>query len=77
MTSLGLELGLPVSVQTYQMGLTRMDAALDKVSCLGFSKPLIRRTVRNLLKVYGDDGWKLIEEDGYKVVLDVILDEQE
>ncbi|KAI3778558.1 hypothetical protein L2E82_07936 [Cichorium intybus] len=60
-----------------QTGLTRMDAALDQVSCLGFSKQLIRRTVRNLLKVYGDDGWKLIEEDSYKVVLDVILDEQE
>ncbi|KAL4575507.1 hypothetical protein LXL04_022353 [Taraxacum kok-saghyz] len=60
-----------------QPGLTRMDAALDQVSCMGFSRQLIRRTVKNLLKVYGDDGWKLIEEDGYRVVLDFILDEQE
>ncbi|KAL7588707.1 hypothetical protein Lser_V15G36792 [Lactuca serriola] len=60
-----------------QTGLTRMDAALDQVSCFGFSRQLIRRTVKNLLKVYGDDGWKLIEEDGYKVVIDFILDEQE
>ncbi|KAI3516935.1 hypothetical protein L1887_16097 [Cichorium endivia] len=60
-------------------GLTRMDAVLDQLSCFGFSfsRRLIRQTVRTLLKLYGEDGWKLIEEDGYKVVLDVILDEQE
>ncbi|KAI3816362.1 hypothetical protein L1987_16055 [Smallanthus sonchifolius] len=58
-------------------GLTRMDAALDQMSSLGFSKQLVRKTVGNLLKVYGDYGWKFIEEDGYKVLLDVILEEQE
>ncbi|KAI3778557.1 hypothetical protein L2E82_07935 [Cichorium intybus] len=54
-----------------------MDAVLDQLSCYRFSRRLIRQTVRSLLKLYGEDGWKLIEEDGYKVVLDVILDEQE
>ncbi|KAI3696079.1 hypothetical protein L1987_79088 [Smallanthus sonchifolius] len=58
-------------------GLTRMDAALDQMSSLGFSKQIVRKTVGKLLKVYGDDGWKFIEEDGYKVLLDVILEEQE
>ncbi|KAI3734354.1 hypothetical protein L6452_13822 [Arctium lappa] len=60
-----------------KMGLTRMDAALDQMSSFGFSRQLVRKTVRNLLKLYGDEGWILIEEDGYKVLLDVLLDEQE
>lgn len=59
------------------MGLTRMDAALDQMSSFGFSRQLVRKTVRNLLKLYGDEGWILIEEDGYKVLLDVLLDDQE
>ncbi|KAJ9554029.1 hypothetical protein OSB04_018074 [Centaurea solstitialis] len=59
-------------------GLTRMDAALDQMSSFGFSRQLVRKTVRNLLKVYGgDDGWIFIEEGGYKVLLGVLLDEQE
>ncbi|KVH90422.1 uncharacterized protein LOC112521545 isoform X1 [Cynara cardunculus var. scolymus] len=60
-----------------KMGLTRMDAALDQMSTFGFSRQLVRKTVRDLLKLYGDDGWILIEEDGYKVLIDVLLDEQE
>ncbi|KAD2393352.1 hypothetical protein R6Q59_012327 [Mikania micrantha] len=58
-------------------GLTRMDAALDQMSVFGFSRQLVRKTVGNLLKLYGNDGWKLIEEDAYRVLLDVILEEQE
>ncbi|GJW86247.1 WIYLD domain-containing protein [Tanacetum coccineum] len=58
-------------------GLTRMDAALDHMTAYGFSKPLIRKTLKDLLKLYGDEGWRFIEEDGYKVLLDVILNEQE
>ncbi|PWA78555.1 WIYLD domain-containing protein [Artemisia annua] len=58
-------------------GQTRRDAALEHMTAYGFSKPLIRKTLDHLRKLYGDDGWRLIEEDGYKVLLDVILDEQE
>ncbi|KAJ0725317.1 putative [histone H3]-lysine(4) N-trimethyltransferase [Helianthus annuus] len=58
-------------------GQTRMDAALDHICKMGFSRPLVRKTVKDLLKVYGEDGWMLIEEDAYKVLLDYILDEQE
>nr|GEX86292.1 WIYLD domain-containing protein [Tanacetum cinerariifolium] len=54
-----------------------MDAALDHMTAYGFSKPLIRKTLKDLLKLYGDEGWRFIEEDGYKVLLDVILNEQE
>ncbi|KAM0019648.1 putative [histone H3]-lysine(4) N-trimethyltransferase [Helianthus debilis subsp. tardiflorus] len=60
-----------------QPGQTRMDAALDHICKMGFSRPLVRKTVKDLLKVYGEDGWMLIEEDAYKVLLDYILDEQE
>jgi hypothetical protein len=35
----------------FQVGLKRIDAALDAVRPMGFPEPLVRRTVRNLLKV--------------------------
>lgn len=54
-----------------------MDAALDHMTAYGFSKPLIKKALQDLLKLYGDEGWRFIEEDAYKVLLDVILDEQE
>ncbi|KAI7732608.1 hypothetical protein M8C21_001660 [Ambrosia artemisiifolia] len=58
-------------------GQTRMDAAVDHMTSMGFSKPLVRKTVKDLLKVYGEGGWKFIEEDAYKVLIDAILEEQD
>ncbi|KAK9124464.1 hypothetical protein Sjap_014066 [Stephania japonica] len=59
-------------------GLTRMDAAIDALTPLGFSKKLISSTVKALLKVYDDDsGWVFIEEASYKLLIDTILEEQE
>ncbi|KAI7746990.1 hypothetical protein M8C21_016298 [Ambrosia artemisiifolia] len=58
-------------------GQTRMDAAVDHMTSMGFSKPLVRKTVKDLLKVYGEGGWRFIEEDAYKVLIDAILEEQD
>ncbi|WCJ19814.1 hypothetical protein M5689_002088 [Euphorbia peplus] len=58
--------------------LKRIDAAIDAVRPMGFSEPLIRKTVRNLLKTYGgDEGWPFIEEFSYKLLIDSILEEAE
>ncbi|KAF9599229.1 hypothetical protein IFM89_036355 [Coptis chinensis] len=57
-------------------GNMRIDAAIAKVSCLGYETPLIRRTVNKLLKVY-DGEWVFIEDDNYKVVVETLLDDQE
>ncbi|XP_043697038.1 uncharacterized protein LOC122647790 [Telopea speciosissima] len=60
-----------------KVGLKRMDAAVDSLCQFGFSPVLIRKTVKSLLKVYGDSGWVFIEEDSYKVVIENILENQE
>ncbi|KAK9283815.1 hypothetical protein L1049_012069 [Liquidambar formosana] len=61
-----------------KVGLGRMDAALDAMRPLGFSDALVRKTVKDLLKVYGgDEGWGFIEEASYKVLVDTILEGQE
>lgn len=45
---------------------------------MGFPEPLVRRTVRNLLKEYGGyEGWAFIEECCYKLLIDTLLDEVE
>ncbi|KAL5710377.1 hypothetical protein ACHQM5_020947 [Ranunculus cassubicifolius] len=55
---------------------TRMDAAIDALSAMGFPKPLIKRKVMELLKVY-NGGWRFIEEFSYKVLLEAIIEDQE
>lgn len=61
-----------------KVGLRRMDAAIDAMRPLGFSKELVKRTVSNLLEVYeGDAGWVFIEEASYKLLIDTILEEQD
>ncbi|XP_058109191.1 uncharacterized protein LOC131252593 isoform X2 [Magnolia sinica] len=61
-----------------KVGMKRIDAAIDALLPLGFSKELIRKTVDSLLKVYeGDSGWVFIEEASYKLVIESILEEQE
>ncbi|KAI3470864.1 hypothetical protein Pfo_027527 [Paulownia fortunei] len=60
-----------------KVGLTRMHAALDAMRPMGFSSDVVRKCVKNLLKVYGDDGWVFIEEAAYKLLIDTILEEPE
>ncbi|XP_057477071.1 uncharacterized protein LOC130764772 isoform X3 [Actinidia eriantha] len=56
----------------------RMDAAVDHMGLYGFPEELVRRSVKKLLKEYGgDDGWPFIEENGYMVLLDDMLKEQD
>lgn len=50
-----------------------MDAALDAMRNLGFEEEVVTRTVKELLDIYGDDGWPFIEEYGYKELIDAIL----
>ncbi|XP_057477070.1 uncharacterized protein LOC130764772 isoform X2 [Actinidia eriantha] len=58
--------------------LMRMDAAVDHMGLYGFPEELVRRSVKKLLKEYGgDDGWPFIEENGYMVLLDDMLKEQD
>lgn len=59
-------------------GLQRIDAAFDALIPLGFSKDIVRNTIKDLLKVYGgDEGWVFIEEASYKLLIDTILEQQE
>ncbi|KAI4357391.1 hypothetical protein L6164_001342 [Bauhinia variegata] len=58
-------------------GNTRMDAALDAMKPYGFDLKLARKTVSELLKVYGgDQGWIFIEEGSYKLLVETILENQ-
>ncbi|GAV56760.1 WIYLD domain-containing protein [Cephalotus follicularis] len=60
------------------VGLKRIDAALDALRPMGFPNALVRKTVRTLLKAYGgDSGWPFIEEASYQLVIDTILEELE
>ncbi|KAG8373101.1 hypothetical protein BUALT_Bualt12G0135600 [Buddleja alternifolia] len=59
------------------VGLTRMHAAVDAMRPMGFSSEIVRKCVKNLLKVYGNDGWAFIEEAAYKLLIDTILEEPE
>ncbi|KAG8644901.1 uncharacterized protein LOC110624570 isoform X2 [Manihot esculenta] len=68
----------PLRRRAQKVGLKRIDAALDALRSMGFLEALVRRTVRNLLKVYGgDEGWSFIEENSYGLLIDSILEEQE
>ncbi|XP_021617613.2 uncharacterized protein LOC110618707 isoform X2 [Manihot esculenta] len=55
-----------------QVGLKRIDAAVDALRSMGFPEALVRRTAYG-----GDDGWTFIEECSYKLLIDSILEEQE
>lgn len=52
-----------------------MDAAVDAMTPYGFSQKLVRKTVKELLELYGgEESWPVIEEGGYtSVLLDVLL----
>ncbi|XP_017217743.1 uncharacterized protein LOC108195299 isoform X2 [Daucus carota subsp. sativus] len=57
-----------------RVGGSRRDAALDAMRAFGFEDSLTRKTLNELLKVYGKDGWPFIETDCYKVLTEAILD---
>ncbi|GAA0175207.1 hypothetical protein LIER_28432 [Lithospermum erythrorhizon] len=55
---------------------TRMDAAIDAMRPFGFNEVLVIQTVKELLKVYGgDDYWPFIEENGYRALIDILIDQ--
>lgn len=61
-----------------KVGLRRIDAAIDALTPLGFSREIVCKTVNELLKVYeGDEGWVFLEEASYKMVIETILNNQE
>ncbi|GMI87251.1 hypothetical protein HRI_002394400 [Hibiscus trionum] len=53
---------------------TRKDAAIDAMKQYGFDINVVRRTIKELLDVYGEDGWPFIEDSAYKVLLEAILE---
>ncbi|KMZ64411.1 Histone-lysine N-methyltransferase [Zostera marina] len=58
-------------------GLDRIDAAVDAMRPMGFSRSTTVKAVNKLLKVYGgNDGFIFIEEACYKVLLDELLPEE-
>ncbi|KAL3523957.1 hypothetical protein ACH5RR_016791 [Cinchona calisaya] len=60
-----------------KVGLMRIDAALASMRPLGFSDDIVRKSVKDLLNVYGDEGWIFIEEASYKLLIETILEEQQ
>ncbi|KAK8508341.1 hypothetical protein V6N12_019520 [Hibiscus sabdariffa] len=53
---------------------TRKDAAIDAMKPYGFHINLVKTTIKELLDVYGEDGWPFIEDSAYKVLLEAILE---
>ncbi|CAH2058127.1 unnamed protein product [Thlaspi arvense] len=58
-------------------GLMREDAARDAMRGFGFEERLIKVCIKEMLEVYGEEGWCLIEEYSYQVLLDKCLEKQE
>ncbi|KAL0666249.1 hypothetical protein Bca4012_028953 [Brassica carinata] len=58
-------------------GLTRADAARDAMRAFGFAERLINVCIKELLEVYGEGGWFLIEECGYSVLLNKCLEKSD
>ncbi|XP_047335518.1 high mobility group nucleosome-binding domain-containing protein 5-like [Impatiens glandulifera] len=57
---------------------SRMDAAMDQMEPYGFTRTQVRKRVNELLSIYGGQKyWTFIEDNGYKVLVDSLLDEQE
>ncbi|XP_010508929.1 PREDICTED: major centromere autoantigen B-like isoform X2 [Camelina sativa] len=58
-------------------GLMREDAARDRMRDLGFEERVITQSIKELLEVYGEDQWFLIEDDSYASLLSICLEKQE
>ncbi|CAI8603381.1 unnamed protein product [Vicia faba] len=64
--------------RTVKKGESRMDAALDAMAPFGFPSKLVRRTVDQLLQVYGgNDGWVFIEDSAYTLLINTLLEHQQ
>ncbi|KAK2402948.1 hypothetical protein QL285_052429 [Trifolium repens] len=64
--------------RSLKKGQRRMDAALDAMTPYGFPNKLVRRTVDQLLKVYGgNDGWVFIEDAAYTLLINTLLEQQQ
>ncbi|KAJ0258693.1 Nucleolar histone methyltransferase-related protein [Hirschfeldia incana] len=55
-------------------GMMREDAARDAMRAFGFAERLINVCIKELLEVYGAEGWFLIEECSYLVLLNKCLE---
>ncbi|KAK6234314.1 hypothetical protein QUC31_006720 [Theobroma cacao] len=53
---------------------TRMAAATDAMKPFGFPNNLVVKTIKELLNVYGEEGWPFIEDAAYKVLIEAILE---
>lgn len=60
-----------------KVGSMRIDAALDSMRPMGFPDDVVRKSIKDLLKVYGEDGWIFIEEASYKLLIETIIEGQE
>ncbi|KAG2326332.1 hypothetical protein Bca4012_035305 [Brassica carinata] len=58
-------------------GMMRADAARDAMRAFGFPERLINVCIKELLEVYGEEGWFLIEECGYTVLLNKCLEKSD
>ncbi|KAF8108350.1 hypothetical protein N665_0111s0060 [Sinapis alba] len=57
-------------------GLMREDAARDAMRAFGFEERVIKVCIKELLELYGERGWFLIEEFSYSVLLNKCLEKQ-
>ncbi|KAL0844621.1 hypothetical protein Bca101_017867 [Brassica carinata] len=57
-------------------GLMREDAARDAMRAFGFEERVIKVCIKELLQLYGESGWILIEEFSYSVLLNKCLEKQ-
>ncbi|CAH8390618.1 unnamed protein product [Eruca vesicaria subsp. sativa] len=57
-------------------GLMREDAARDAMRAYGFEEGVIKVCIKELLQLYGNTGWFLIEEFSYSVLLNKCLEKQ-
>ncbi|KAG7599633.1 WIYLD domain [Arabidopsis suecica] len=59
-----------------QIGLRREDAARDRMKDFGFEKRVINESIKQVLEVYGEDQWFLIEDANYAALLSICLEKQ-
>ncbi|CAL9217898.1 unnamed protein product [Arabidopsis halleri] len=60
-----------------KIGLRRQDAARDRMKEFGFDKRVINESIKQVLKVYGEDQWFLIEDANYDALLNICLEKKE
>ncbi|KAF0914548.1 hypothetical protein E2562_030354 [Oryza meyeriana var. granulata] len=58
-------------------GHRRIDAAIDHFTPMGYATADSRTVVKQLLKVYGNNGWPFLEEGAYRVVQEALFEKQE